>query len=65
MASRMASVDDWDSEPPTEIDELRKEVKALTIYVKTLSEMERNTYRRLSTLIRALKARGFDPDDED
>jgi hypothetical protein len=57
--------DDWDLEPPTEIDELRKEVKALTIYVKTLSEMERNTHRRLSTLLHALKARGFDPDDAD
>jgi chaperonin cofactor prefoldin len=61
----MASVDDWDFEPPTEMDELRKEVKALMIYVKTLSEMERNTNRRLNTLISALKKRGFDPDDAD
>jgi hypothetical protein len=37
----------------------------LMIYVKTLSEMERNTHRRLNSVIVALKSRGFDPDDED
>jgi len=57
--------DDGFPEPPTEIDELRKEVKALTIYVKTLSEMERNSYRQLSSLLRTLRNRGFKLDDED
>lgn len=66
MVSPMENANnDWELEPPTEMDELRKEVKALMIYVKTLSEMERNTHRRLSALIRALKDRGFDPDDAD
>lgn len=66
MVCRMEIVDDDGfPEPPTEIDELRKEVKALMIYVKTLSEMERNTHRRLNSVIVALKSRGFDPDDED
>lgn len=52
-------------EPPTELEELRREVRALTIYVKTLSEMERNTHQRLYTVMRALKKRGVSLNDED
>lgn len=57
--------DDGFPEPPTELEELRKEVKALTIYVKTLSEMERNTQHRLYTVVRALRKRGVTLNDED
>lgn len=66
MVSRMEIVDDDGfPEPPTEMEELRREVKALTIYVKTLSEMQRNTHRQLSGVIRALRSRGVHADDED
>jgi len=66
MVSHMEIVDDDGfPEPPTEIEELRKEVKALTIYVKTLSEMQRNTHSRLSGVIRSLRSRGVNTDDED
>lgn len=66
MVSRMEIVDDDGfPEPPTELEELRKEVKALTIYVKTLSEMERNTQHRLYTVMRALRNRGVTFNDED
>lgn len=57
--------DDGFPEPPTELEELRREVKALTIYVKTLSEMERNTQHRLYTVVRALRKRGVTLNDED
>lgn len=66
MASRMEIVDD-DGLPeiPTELDELREEVRKLTIYVRTLSEMNRNTHSRLNSFIRSLRSRGVRDDDAD
>lgn len=66
MANRMEIVDD-DGFPeiPTELDELREEVRKLTIYVRTLSEMNRNTHSRLNNLIRSLRSRGVRDDDAD
>jgi hypothetical protein len=57
--------DDGFPEPPTELEELRREVKMLMIYVKTLSEMQRNTHSRLSGVIRALRSRGVSTNDGD
>lgn len=66
MANRTEIVDD-DGFPeiPTELDELRDEVRRLTIYVRTLSEMNRNTHSRLNNVIRALRSRGVHDDDAD
>jgi hypothetical protein len=52
----------WDLEvpdPPTDLEELRKEVKALTIYVKTMSEVNHKTWKEIVRLRKKLQEVGL------
>jgi hypothetical protein len=54
--------EDWTLEvpdPPTDLEELRKEVKALTIYVKTMSEVNHKTWKEIVRLRKKLQEVGL------
>lgn len=54
--------EDWTLEvpdPPTDLEELRKEVKALTIYVKTMSEVNHKTWKEIVRLRKQLQDLGL------
>jgi hypothetical protein len=54
--------EDWTLEvpdPPTDLEELRKEVKALTIYVKTMSEVNQKTWKEIVRLRKQLQDLGL------
>jgi hypothetical protein len=52
----------WDLEvpdPPTDLEGLRREVKALTIYVKTMSEVNHKTWKEIVRLRKKLQEVGL------
>ena len=52
----------WDLEvpdPPTDLEGLRREVKALTIYVKTMAEVNHKTWKEIVRLRKKLQEVGL------
>jgi hypothetical protein len=63
---KWVEIENWDGEipePPRLIDQLHREVKALTIFVKVLSESNHKAYRELRSMRRKLKDMGVYFDD--
>lgn len=59
MASPTETVEDWDlPEVPTEVEQLRDEVRSLQIYVKTLSQQYGATWREIVRLRKMLSDLG-------
>lgn len=56
-----SAADDWEiPEPPTELEELRDEVRSLQIYVKTLSQSYAGIWRQVIDLRKKLQDLGVD-----
>jgi predicted patatin/cPLA2 family phospholipase len=52
--------EDWVTpEPPTDMEELRREVRSLQIYVKTLSQSYGSTWKEIVRLRNALQELGI------
>ena len=55
MEDRTETVKDWKlPDPPTEIEELRKEVRTLQVYTKTLAQNYSATWRQINFLRKKL-----------
>jgi len=61
MVDPTETVEDWDiPDPPTELEELRKEVRMLQIYVKTISQNYAMTWREITALRKKLQDLGVE-----
>jgi hypothetical protein len=65
-AQKWVEIEHWSDEvpePPKLIDQLHHEVRALTTYVKVLSESNHKAYRELRSIRKKLKDMGVYFDD--
>lgn len=61
MEDRTETVEDWElPEVPTEVEQLRQEVRTLQIYTKTVSQNYANTWKEIVRLRKILTNLGVE-----